>query len=102
MKRNAFKKQVTAVIVGALIALPGFAASDITRQEHPVLSTLNKWTHALTDWATAPVEKRTTEFKTENGNDFRDNRDSTIMRNDVPMNQTTLQTEGRAHTGAYR
>ncbi len=87
------KKQLAAAAIGTLIALPCLAQADTTRQQHPVLSALTNMTHAVTDWATAPVQKRTSVTEHVNGSDFRDNRDSTIMRNDVPMNQTTLKTE---------
>jgi hypothetical protein len=42
-------------------------------------------------WLTRWAPPSNMPLNVMNGNDFRDNRDSTLSRNDVPMNQTTLQ-----------
>lgn len=62
--------------IAAALAAPAFA-QDSTPWWQP---------HWLTRW----IPAHTNTIDTINGNDFRDNRDSTISRNDVPMDQTTL------------
>ena len=67
--------------IAAALAAPAFA-QDSTPWWQP---------HWLTRW----IPAHTNTIDTINGNDFRDNRDSTISRNDVPLNQTTLVNEPR-------
>ncbi len=86
MKRNHLKTKLAMTAIGALIALPSFADSTTTSEHHLLPAWMTSWTHKLAQ----PFESRTTNIDRVNGNDFRDNRDSTIMRNDVPLDQTTL------------
>ena len=51
------------------------------------------------NWVTRWLPTGQNVIDTTNGNDMRDNRDSTISRNDVPVNQTTLPQGNQAHTG---
>lgn len=53
-----------------------------------------------TGWLTRWIPPHTTMTDTINGNDFRDNRDSTISRNDVPLDQTTLHENDAAWTSS--
>lgn len=48
------------------------------------------WSSVRERVAASPFVPPKTPLNVMNGNDFRDNRDSTIMRNDVPVNQTGL------------
>jgi hypothetical protein len=49
-------------------------------------------------WLTRWIPPHTNIMETVNGNDFRDNRDSTILRNDVPLDQTTLHEAGQGRS----
>lgn len=65
------KTKLAIGAVAAMLAMPAFAQD-------------RDWT---IPWLPAPSGKM---IEMINGNDFRDNRDSTLSRNDVPLDQTTL------------
>ena len=87
MKRTLLKQQLAMTAIGALIALPSFAQDTSTTT---TTTTTTTHEHHVLPWVTHWTRNRDTTIDRVNGNDFRDNRDSTIMRNDVPLDQTTL------------
>jgi hypothetical protein len=79
MKSRLSSKLAIGAIAAALAA-PAFAQHD---------------SDGRFGWLTRWIPSHTNMTDTLNGNDFRDNRDSTISRNDVPLDQTTLQEAGQ-------
>jgi len=110
MKRNWMPRTITLTAIGALFALPVAAEDSVVRSGtayEPATSTTT--TMPSSKWIPSTVSRwmpgMTNVIDPVRGNDFRDNRDSTILRNDVPLDQTTLmssQTSSHAMTTTGR
>jgi len=75
MKSKRVARHLAIGAVAAMVALPAFAQDRGSRER---------------DWVFPWMPAGSGVIETINGNDFRDNRDSTLSRNDVPVDQTTL------------
>jgi hypothetical protein len=75
MKSRSITRQVAIGTVAAMLALPALARDQASAER---------------GWVFPWMPAGSNVIDTINGNDFRDNRDSTISRNDVPVDQTTL------------
>jgi hypothetical protein len=75
--KSTITSRVAIGAIAAALAAPAFAQDDGGRF----------------GWLTRWVPAHTNTIDMVNGNDFRDNRDSTLSRNDVPRDQTTLANE---------
>jgi hypothetical protein len=75
MKSKPVAKQLAIGAVAAMVALPAFAQDRGSGER---------------DWVFPWMPAGSGVIETIKGNDFRDNRDSTLSRNDVPVDQTTL------------
>jgi hypothetical protein len=87
MKLN-FNVKLAIGAITALLAAPVFAQQDSTTST------------AHGNWLTRWIPPHTTMTDRVNGNDLRDNRDSTISRNDVRLDQNLVS--GRYGTHDYR
>src|SRR5687767_15717748 len=75
MKSRPIARHLAIGTVAAMLALPAFAADQPSSER---------------DWVLPWMPAGSNVIDMINGNDFRDNRDSTISRNDVSVEQTTL------------
>jgi hypothetical protein len=75
MKSKPIARHLAIGAVAAMVALPAFAQDRGSGER---------------DWVFPWMPAGSGVIDTINGNDFRDNRDSTLSRNDVPVDQTTL------------
>ena len=108
MKSKSYSKRLAMTALGALFAIPVFAADN-----YPQGDIQYREAAALPDSIIDPVSGNDVRdnrdstlmrndvgvvdvpgangIDTHNGNDPRDNRDSTILRSDVPHDQTNMQ-----------
>jgi hypothetical protein len=108
MKSKRYSKRFAMTALGALFAMPVFAANiayqgDVQYRDAAALPGSiidpvpgndvrdNRDSTLMRNDVGVVAVPPESDIDPANGNDFRDNRDSTILRNDVPRDQTNTQ-----------